>query len=85
MGQFAGRNNADGFALDLNMYYEQQVPRRAGANGRISGLMIATGIHQAKERIEKHGRPFLECHPVMFSGIAGAFLSSQTKESPFSS
>lgn len=56
-----------------NMYYEQQVPRRAGAKGRISGLMIATGVHQAKEGIEKHGRPFLERHPVIFSGIAGGF------------
>lgn len=25
--QFVDRNNADGFALDLNMYYEQQVLR----------------------------------------------------------
>jgi hypothetical protein len=24
--------------------------------------MIVTGVHQAKERIEKHGHPFLERH-----------------------
>ncbi|WP_291219612.1 hypothetical protein [Dokdonella sp.] len=78
----AGRNDADALAIDLDVHDEQKSPLNVMANHRVAGLVIATGIHQPEERIEKHLRR-VPGRDVVIQGRA--FSSSQTKLAPLRS
>lgn len=74
MGRPAGGNDSYALVFNQDMHNKQQAAGGVIADDRVTRLVVAPGIHQAKERIKKSRRRLPERDPVMFARIGFRFF-----------
>jgi len=58
----AGGNDADGVVFDFDMHHKEQTTLLVVTDHGISRFIVAIGVNQAKERIEKHRHRLFEAN-----------------------
>lgn len=72
------------FVVYLQMHDKQKASPHVVANHRITGLIIAAGIHQTQERIEENVRGLFESHAVVLKDVAARFGDVPNEGAPLS-
>ncbi len=71
---FAGGNDADGVVFDFDMHHKEQTTLLVVTDHGLSHFIVATGVDQAEERIEKYRRCLFKADSAVIDGVGGGLL-----------